>query len=102
MISHLIQVFGKFMDSDSLKDAVFECALAQVDDKELNGISIEMSESVFQSVCDKCPEQVKAKINPVLGDGEIIIDLPHQYIHVATQGIKTQLKANLQELIDAL
>ncbi|AXN30749.1 hypothetical protein [Vibrio coralliilyticus] len=102
LISHLIRVFGKFMDSESLKDTVLKCALEQVDDKELNGISIEVSESTFQSVSDKCPEEVKAKINPVLGDSEIIVDLPHQHIHVSTQGIKTHIKANLQELIDAL
>ncbi|WP_339388266.1 hypothetical protein [Vibrio caribbeanicus] len=102
LIGHLTQVFGKFMDSKSLKGALLECALEQVDDKQFNGISIEMSESTFQAVSDKCPEQIKVKFNRELGGGEIIVDLPHQHIHVSTQGIKTHIKANVQELIDAL
>ncbi|MFD1878457.1 hypothetical protein ACFSF3_16520 [Vibrio chagasii] len=63
---------------------------------------MEVSPRAYEEINQSQQEIVKLKINSSLVDGEVIVRLKSQDIHLSLQGIKTQIKSNVQELIDAL
>ncbi|CAH7137071.1 conserved hypothetical protein [Vibrio chagasii] len=102
IISHLTRVFDGVLSPEIFNDYFYHYALEQAEANAQKSITMEVSPRAYEEINQSQQEIVKLKINSSLVDGEVIVRLKSQDIHLSLQGIKTQIKSNVQELIDAL